>query len=94
MKKSKEYLMGLCFRLVNTNKEYQELVELLKDYHNEMPVFPAPIDLQNQHGGALGYAAFRAGQLHPFHLVETMAREHEQKLEYEAKQNETENDTQ
>lgn len=75
-----QLLQHLCHKIFIGTQDGKKLLELMKQYHLMAPVFPCDADKMERHGGALGWSAFRAGELNFLLRLEVMANEYEQKL--------------
>lgn len=70
----------LCHKIFVGSADGRSLLKLMKEWHTNTPTFPMePVKLE-RHGGAMGWAAFRAGQLDFLLRIESMANEYEQKV--------------
>lgn len=75
-------LVFLAIKLFNDNPEGVEFLQLLKNMHLDNPIFPTQ-DVQKieRHGGALGWAAFREGNIDMLRKIELMANSRDYLLE-------------
>lgn len=80
-----EMLTHLCHKIFIANPDGKALLELMERMHLETPVFPAPAGKIQEHGGATGWAAFRAGQLDMVLKLKILAHDYEAKAEAESK---------
>jgi len=66
-------LVFLAIKLFKQNNEGQEFLELMKKRHFSFKTFPPnKLEKIEWHGGPLGWAAFREGQLDTLREIETM----------------------
>lgn len=72
-----QYLTHSIF--VNT-AEGKEWVKLMKLLHILTPTFPQKPEVIDQHGGALGWAAFREGQITLIRSIDALAQNYLDKL--------------
>lgn len=79
-------MFHLCHKIFIGTQDGQQLLDMLIQLDGETPTFPQVPEIMEQHGGALGWAAFRAGQRHFVRAIETMALQHAQQLEAELKE--------
>jgi hypothetical protein len=73
----------LAHHLFITTAEGREFVKLMKLLHVYTPTFPQQAHVIEAHGGALGWATFREGQLTLIRSLELLAKNYLQKLEAE-----------
>lgn len=66
-------LVYLAISLFKNNTEGQEFLQLLREAHLETPTFPIDAQKIERHGGSLGWAAFREGNLDMLRKIELMA---------------------
>lgn len=66
-------LVYLATKLFKENVEGREFIELLKKIHLDTPTFPTNINKVERHGGPLGWASFREGNLDMIRKIELMA---------------------
>lgn len=81
---SEDQFAHLCYKLFVTNKDGVKLLELAKKSFLDVPIFPMSLDVQNNHGGPMSWAAFRSGQLDAIKRFEVKAKEYQ--LQQEAEQ--------
>jgi hypothetical protein len=77
MEHNSKRLVFLAIKLFKNNPEGKEFLQLLKAMHLETPVFPiSKLDLTKvkRHGGPLGWAAFREGNLDMIRKIELMSK--------------------
>ncbi len=70
----------LCHKIFIGSPDGKKLLQLMKEWHAVSPVFPCPTEIQERHGGPLGWSGFRAGQLDFLLRLEAMANEFEQRV--------------
>lgn len=66
-------LIYLATKVFKENPEGAEFLELLKKFHIETPTFPVEVRRIERHGGAIGWASFREGNLDMIRKLELMA---------------------
>lgn len=76
-------LRFLANALFIASAEGKEFIKLMKLKHVNFPVFPQPVHVIKTHGGAVGWAAYRAGQLELLYSMELMAQEYLNKIDSE-----------
>lgn len=82
-KKLLHRIQYLSYALFINNPDGIEFLKLMKVLHVMTPTFPAPDDVISRHGGALGWAAFREGQLTFMRSIQELAQNYLDKLEFE-----------
>lgn len=75
----------LAHELFNNNQQGIEFIKLMKLLHVHTRTFPQEPSIIEKHGGALGWATFREGQVTLLLSFETMANEYKQKIDSEIK---------
>lgn len=78
----------LSHKLFLDNAEGREWIKLMKLLHVTTPTFPQPEEIIDRHGGALGWAAFREGQITLLRAVEILGQNYLDKLEAESQSKE------
>ncbi len=76
-------LQFLSHALFIANPDGKEFIRLMKLKHVNTPVFPQPQPVLETHGGALGWSAYRAGQLELLYSMDLLAQNYLDKLEAE-----------
>lgn len=71
-----------CHLFLNT-PEGREFLQLMKLVHIETPTFPQEAKVIDRHGGPLGWAAFREGQITLVRSLEVLADNHLKRVEAE-----------
>lgn len=66
-------LIYLAVNLFKQNPDGQEFLDLLKQMHLETPTFPIDTHKIKRHGGPLGWAAYREGNLDMLRKIELMS---------------------
>jgi hypothetical protein len=79
MKLQELRMFRLAKNLFKHNQDGVEFLELLKKIHVDTPVFPMANYIVENHGGPLGWAAFREGKIDLVRQIEHMAND-EKKL--------------
>lgn len=82
-KKLLNRLQFLSHSLFIVNPDGKEFVKLMKLLHVLTPTFPQPPNVIEQHGGSLGWAAYREGQLTLLRSIDALAQNYLDKLEAE-----------
>jgi len=82
-KKLLNRLQFLSHSLFIVNPDGKEFVKLMKCLHVLTPTFPQSPEVINQHGGALGWSAYREGQLTLLRSIDALAQNYLDKLEAE-----------
>jgi hypothetical protein len=71
-------MFHLCHKIFIGTPDGKQLLELLNELDSQTPTFPQTEETMNQHGGPVGWAAFRAGQRHFVKALEAMAVQQQQ----------------
>lgn len=75
-----ELIHHLCHRIFIGTPDGKKLLQLMKEWHVNTPVFPCHQQVLDRHGGPIAWAAFRAGQLDLLLRIEVLANQFEQKV--------------
>ena len=76
----------LAHNLFSTNPEGQEFIRLMKLLHVCTPTFPQSQDVIARHGGPLGWASFREGQITLLRSLEILGKNYLDKVANEVKE--------
>jgi hypothetical protein len=76
----------LSHKLFIDNPEGIEFIKLMKVLHVQTPTFPMKKSIMDQHGGPVGWAGYREGQLQLLRSLEQLGQNYLQKLEAENKE--------
>jgi hypothetical protein len=79
----------LAHYLFIASAEGREFLKLMKLLHVSTPTFPQPADVIERHGGAVGWAGVREGQLTLIRSLEVLGQNYLDKLESENQSKET-----
>lgn len=78
---SDERIRHLAYELFQLDPRGQEFLALLRDDHSRQKTFPMPEEVMTQYGGALGWAAYREGQLGLLRLIEHLAQDYADRVQ-------------
>lgn len=78
-------LVYLAINLFKNNPDGKEFLALLREAHLETPTFPIDVQKIERHGGSIGWAAFREGNLDMLRKIELMANANDYLKENEDK---------
>lgn len=79
-KKLLNRLQFLSHSIFISSADGREFIKLMKMLHVLTPTFPMPASIIEQHGGAIGWAAFREGQLTLIRSIDALAQNYLDKL--------------
>ncbi len=82
-KKLLNRIQYLSYSLFINNAEGVEFIKLMKLLHLNTQTFPQSPDVLERHGGAIGWAAFREGQLTLVRNIQELAQNYLDKIEFE-----------
>ncbi len=87
-KKLLNRIQYLSHSLFIVNPEGKEYMKLMKMLHVLTPTFPQEARVLEAHGGALGWAGFREGQINLWRSIEALAQNYMDKVAAENQTNE------
>jgi hypothetical protein len=74
-------LLHLVHKIFIGSEDGKKLLQLFKEKDAQEIVFPVDVEKQNQHGGALGWATFKAGERNWLKNIELMAMQYAQLID-------------